>query len=308
MKPMPIVYAAISLCFLVLWPATALAWGPGMHVDIASEALASIALLAPIVREVIEQYPNAFIYGAASPDIVVGKKFAGYQHHCHNWHVGSLILSEAESDLQRAAAYGYLMHLAADVVAHNYYIPVKYVRSYGARLLSHTYWEMRFDLGVSEEVWARLDAVTEEEVDQFDRLLESVLKKTLFSFSTNKRIFNTILILQKMRGLRTSLRLYAKRSRYGIPEENREHYRDLAVESALDLLKNPTGAPCLAMEPMGIQRIAYAKNLRRRIRAMLMRGMMTEVQAERLVELVRERLAVGLYRPDLALPDVVDIL
>jgi hypothetical protein len=35
---------------------------------------------------------------------------------------------------------------------------------------------------------------------------------------------------------------------------------------------------------------------------------MTQEDAGRLVELTREGLAVGLYRPDIRLPDVVDVL
>ena len=238
----------------------------------------------------------------------MGKKYAGYMHHCHNWRIGRLILSEAESDRQRAAAYGYLMHLAADVVAHNYYIPVKIVRSYRARLLSHTYWEMRFDLGVSERAWERLGRASRVDVEEFDELLERVLRKAIFSFKTKKRIFNTIVMLQKLKTLRTSLALYAEYSSYGIPEENRQHYVDLTLESALEFLKDPNGAACLQIDPAGRRRLEDAEELRADIRELLQQGEMTEVQAEQLVELTRETLAVGLYRPEVLLPRVLDVL
>lgn len=305
---MVLVYAVIALVIVLLMPSEAFAWGPGMHVEVALNAMEKSAIIAPFIAELIMRFPEAFIYGAASPDIIVGKKYAGYLHHCHNWRMGHLILDEAKTDRQRAAAYGYLMHLATDIVAHNYYIPVKIVRSWKTRLLSHTYWEMRFDLGIRDDAWEKLKEISELDIEEFDDLLERVLRKTLFSFSTNKRIFNTILMLQKMRGLRTSLKLYAARSRFDIGEENRQHYMDLAMEAALDFLKDPKNAPCLQVDPAGLARLAYAKNLRRNMRGMMKRALMTEKQAEKMVELVKERLALGLYRPDMQLPVVMDVL
>ncbi|MFA4874158.1 MAG: zinc dependent phospholipase C family protein [bacterium] len=305
---MLLVHAGIAALIVLLLPGIAHAWGPGMHVEIALTALGKAALAAPFIAELMRRFPDAFIYGSASPDIIVGKKYAGYLHHCHNWRMGKKILAAARSDRQRAAAWGYLMHLAADVVAHNYYIPVKIVRSYDARVLAHTYWEMRFDLGVRDESWERLDMVTELDIEEFDKLLERVLRRTLFSFSTNKRIFNTILILQKMRGLRASLRLYAAHSRFGIAEENRQHYVDLATEAALDFLKDPDSAPSLQMDPAGLDRLDYAKKLRKKMRSMMSRGAMSRKQAETLVEVVKDSLALGLYRSDMKLPAVTDVV
>lgn len=305
---MPLVYASVALLLLLLIPDVAHAWGPGMHVELALGAIAQAAVAAPAVAALIRRYPDAFLYGSASPDIVVGKKYAGYFHHCHNWRMGWLILHEAESDRQRAAAYGYLMHLAADVVAHNYFIPVKIVRSWSARLLTHTYWEMRFDLGVKDAAWRALDRIDQEEIEDFDRLLERVLKKTLFSFSTNKRIFNSILILQKMRTMRSSLKLYARHSRFDIVEENRRHYRELAHEAAQEFLRRPKDAACLQMDPAGLSRLDYARSLRRQIRRMVMRGRMTEAEAEKLVALTKDTLAMALYRPQMPLPGVGDVL
>jgi hypothetical protein len=279
-----------------------------MHLEIGLHALSQAALIVPAIAALIKRYPRSFLYGATSPDIIMGKKYAGLMHHCHNWRIGRLILAEAETERQRAASYGYLMHLAADVVAHNYYIPVKIVRSWRARMLSHTYWEMRFDLGVPERAWGRLGKASRADVEEFDDLLERVLRKAIFSFRTNKRIFNTILMLQKLKTLRQSLALYASYSTYGIGDENRQHYVDLAFEAALDFLRDPDGAPCLQVDPTGRRRLEDAEELRLDIRELVGEEEMTEAQADALVELTRERLAVGLYRPELHLPRAIDVL
>jgi len=91
-------------------------------------------------------------------------------------------------------------------------------------------------------------------------------------------------------------------------EENRRHYFDLAMESAMGFLRDPEHAPCLEVDPAGISRLDYAGRLRRSIRASLKRGIMDEGRAASLVELVRERLAIGLYRPNMVLPGVMDVL
>jgi len=291
----------------ILIPMPAYAWGPGTHIEVAMHVLAHIGLVAPFIRKLITRYSDAYIYGAASPDIVLGKKYAGYLHHCHNWRIGWLILHEAKSDLERAAAYGYMTHLAADIVAHNYYIPYKIIRSHSARMLTHTYWEMRFDLGVHEQVWERLNIISDLNVDAYDALLERVLKKTLFSFQTNKRIFNTIVILQKMRRLREQLLKYAKRSKYVIHPADRQHYLDLTYDAVFNFLKNPETSDSMDVDPTGSVKLAYAKNLRRQIRQLMRRGAMDATQADQLVELCKERLAMGLYMPEMQLPDIVDI-
>lgn len=302
------VYFLFAFAVFLLTPAIAHAWGPGTHVEIAVTAIAKASVAIPPIRELLKKFPDDFIYGASAPDIILGKKLAGYLHHCHNWRMGWLILNEATSDRARAGAYGYLVHLAADIVAHNYFIPFKIIRSYESRMMSHTYWEMRFDLGVKDETWKRLGAVVKHDFKEFDDLLNRVLRKTIFSFKTNRRIYRGILALQKLGGLRKSLQMYAKRSRFAIGEDNRRHYMDLAIESALSFLADPEGAPCLKIDPTGEARIAYAKILRRRFKIMRERSELSETEAQKVIELIKERLALALYQSNMNLPDVVDVL
>ncbi len=308
MHNMLLVYGIFCLIIIVFTPSEAWAWGPVLHTHVATHVLANLALAAPIIKKLVENHPDDFIYGAVSPDIIVGKKYAGIMHHCHNWDMGWLIFSESKTDRQKSAAYGYLVHLAADIVAHNYYIPFKIVRSFQTRLLSHTYWEMRFDISLPDKAWQRLHKLKQHDCVEFDDVLNRVLKKTIFSFKTNKRIFSSILALQKMKGLRESLKFYEKQSRYNIDEEKRRHYLDLVMESVMAFIADPDQAWCLEIDPTGLSRITYADNLRRRMKALLSKQVLSQEAANRLVELVRERLVVGLYRPNLVLPDVTDVL
>ena len=97
------VYFAFLLGFL-LNPSNAHAWGPGTHLDIALTVLQNAAWVLPAVRALIEAWPAEYIYGSVSPDIISGKKYAGAIYHCHNWSIGKLILEEAKTDMERAAA------------------------------------------------------------------------------------------------------------------------------------------------------------------------------------------------------------
>jgi len=45
----------------------------------------------------------------------------------------------------RAFAFGYLAHLAADTVAHNYFVPRQLAVTSSTSSLGHSYWESRFE-------------------------------------------------------------------------------------------------------------------------------------------------------------------
>lgn len=295
-------FVYITFLLFLLSPENAFAWGPGTHLDISLEVLKNAALLLPAVKKLLEKYPDEFIYGSVSPDIIVGKKYAGAMHHCHNWSMGKLILEESKTDFERASAWGYLTHLAADTVAHNYFVPYKIIHSFPNRSLGHVYWEMRYDIHVPDESWLELEHVIRHNYTPFDHLLERVLKKTLFSFSTNKKIFNSILILHKMKQLRFGLRTYASASRWALRPENVKHYRALVMEVIWDFLKNPEKAKCLSADPSGQRKLLYANKVSKQLRKLIRSRKLDEKGANHFVAKIRESLFKSLFEPDYSLP------
>lgn len=291
------VYLTLLFCLL---PAAAFAWGPGTHLDIALEVLKHAAWAVPLVKKLLEKHPEEFIYGAVSPDIIVGKKYAGAIHHCHNWSIGKLILEEARTDLEKASAWGYLTHLAADTVAHNCFVPFKIIQSYPNRSLGHVYWEMRYDIHVPESSWRELAHVIRHNFSPFDHLLNRVLKKTLFSFRTNKKIFNSILILHKMKQLRFGLKTYAKASRWALHDEDVVYFRKLVLETVRDFLKHPEKATCLTADPAGRRKLKYAMETSRMLRKENWEG------SPRFVARVRQKLEEGLFEPSVLLPNLAE--
>ncbi len=297
----------ITVLFFILAPTSVYAWGPGTHLDIALTVLQHAAWIAPAMRALIETYPQEYIYGSVSPDIISGKKYAGAIYHCHNWSIGKLILEEAKTDMERAAAWGYLTHLAADCVAHNYFVPFKMIKSFRHRSLSHIYWEMRFDLHVPDQRWKEINQVIRHDYVPFDHLLERVLKKTLFSFRTNKRIFNSVLILQKLKQLRFGLRTYAKISRWIFTNKEVKPYRDLMMETVRNFLENPDKARCLKADPSGMRKLAYAIEIRKQLR-WAVRQKVAAKKIDKFVELIQTKLKQGLFDPSVALPHIQELL
>ena len=108
---------------LVVAPVVAHAWTPGTHVYLGEAVMRSLALLPVAVAELLREFPYDFLYGSIAADTSIAKKYAPVGRHCHSWTVGMEIFDGARDDPLRAFGLGYLSHLAADSVAHNYFVP-----------------------------------------------------------------------------------------------------------------------------------------------------------------------------------------
>ena len=132
--------ALAVLLALVLSPAVAHAWTPGTHIFLGEAVMRSLALLPSNIAELLSAYPYDFLYGSIAADTSIAKKYAAAGRHCHSWNVGFEIHDNAESDALRAFGLGYLAHLAADSVAHNYFVPHQLTITSSTAALGHSYW------------------------------------------------------------------------------------------------------------------------------------------------------------------------
>ncbi|HVH12629.1 MAG TPA: zinc dependent phospholipase C family protein, partial [Longimicrobium sp.] len=189
--------ACAALLAVVLLPEPAWAWGPATHIYLGSALLDSLHLVPEAVRTVIAAYPFDFLYGNLAADISLAKKYVPEGRHCHHWHIGEEIHDSAPDDRLRAMSLGYLSHLAADTIAHNYFIPRQLVLTSSTAGLGHSYWEARMDTHL-DEYYRRLarHVVTEHDHSAADALFDRVLSATLFSFRTNRRIFRGMIRFQ----------------------------------------------------------------------------------------------------------------
>jgi len=282
-----------------LIPTDALAWGGGIHLQLGVQVLANPGMLPGDLAALLAAHPKDFLYGCLAPDITLGKKYTHYLLNCHRWGIGRTLLKEADTDHQRACAYGYLCHLAADTVAHNYYVPYKIIRSFPTITMKHTYWEMRFEAFVEKDIWELARTVCRADRRANDVLLRNVLTTTLFSFGTNKRIFSSIMVLSRMERLQKIMQTLSQRSRYQLAEADRDEYMQLAKEAMLDFLQNPEDSKFLRVDPTGKRALAAADRLRKSMRLRLKSGFMSKSEGFEEVEAVRSTLRNSLHNPEL---------
>lgn len=275
-----------ALLLVILMPHDALAWGPGIHLQLGSTVLNNLQLLQPALAAVIAEFPNDYLYGCIAADITVGKKFTHYLLHCHRWRVGLKVLENAETTAHRACAYGYLSHLAADSIAHNYFVPYKIMLSFSTLTLKHAYWEMRFEGYVDKDIWETGKQVSRENYHANDVLLRRVLSDTIFSFGTNKRIFNSILLVSRLEKWQQMLKTFTDSSRYILEDTDRDEYMSLALEAVFDTLNGMEESRYFQADPTGERALLSAETVRKNLRLLYQSGKIDKAQAmEQLVEL-----------------------
>jgi len=222
---------------------------------------------------VLQSFPYDYLYGCIAADIIFAKGLAKLHEHSHNWSVAFGVLEEASTPQQEAFAYGYLCHLAADVVAHNFFIPESVVRAYSAKTFRHLYWEVRFDALAKRELWDLSREIARlPQHDEDDQLLEHVVKRTLFSFRTDKRIFHSLLVLNRMEQWQRMLNLHSRRSQWQLSKTDVTRYRDFSLQTTLDFLVRQQSATCVQMDPIGKHALFTAKWIRKNLKMLDRRG------------------------------------
>lgn len=254
-------------------PDSAYAWGPVTHLHVGLDALRHLHQFGHSLRMLLQSFPYDFLYGCIAADIIFAKGLAKLHEHSHSWHVAFGVLEESSTPQQEAFSYGYLCHLAADVVAHNFFIPECVVRAYSTKTFRHLYWEVRFDAMARPELWdlsreiARLPQHGED-----DQLLEQAVKRTLFSFKTDKRIFHSLLVLNRMDQWQRMLMLHAKKSQWQISNADVTRYRELSLQNTIDFLTRGSSSACVQMDPIGKNALFTAKWIRKNLKALDRRG------------------------------------
>jgi zinc dependent phospholipase C len=291
----------------VLWPDPALAWGPAAHLDYGLFVLREAGLLAPALRGLLLHYSDDYLYGCVAADIVVGKNFAKTAYHCHTWHNGMRLLHAAHTDPLRSLSYGFLSHLAADTVAHNYYVPYKTVESHGSPATRHTYWELRFDQVAhgDERVWQALRRIGRRRFPEHDAFLQENLlgASRLFSFSTSRHLFNSMMLVSQANHWRRAMSLVARRSRLQLPEREVEEYNHLARGAVMDFLVRGDRSRTVTSDPIGARALRASRRLRGQLKTLRAAPRLHEREVMRLSHDIRVGFRNGIYG-DLVVPDL----
>lgn len=279
-------------------PASAFAWGGGTHLLLGTYVLNNLSLLPGAVASVIGAFPNDFLYGCIAADITVGKKFTHFLLNCHRWSTGLKVLDHASSEPQLACAYGYLSHLAADSIAHNYYVPLQTIGSYSTLTLKHAYWEVKFDSFVEKEIWETGGKVARDHFEDNDEMLRNVVASTLFSFGTNKKIFNSIMLLGRLEKWQQAIRTLNENSRFALEESSREEFMTLCRYAVIDTLSDINGTRFLGADPTGERAIVASEGIRKNLRLLYTSGKISRDDANSQVEEIGNKLKNAICDPD----------
>ena len=261
--------ALAVLLALMLTPAVAHAWTPGTHIFLGEAVMRSLPLLPSSISELLAAFPYDFLYGSIAADTSIAKKYAAAGRHCHSWNVGFEIHNNAESEPLRAFGLGYLAHLAADSVAHNYFVPHQLTITSSTAALGHSYWESRFDMHIGERFSRTAKQLILRDHSHSDEHLDRILSPTIFSTSTNRRIFRGMVYVADTESWQRIFHLVEEKSRWDLSEREVEAYMARAFDYIIDLMTRLDGAEPYKLDPAGTDALREAKKVRR---AALRRG------------------------------------
>ncbi|MGD8983428.1 MAG: zinc dependent phospholipase C family protein [Desulfobacteraceae bacterium] len=251
-------FLMVSLIYQLILTEGAWAWGPAIHTVIGCTILDELSHIFPPVARVIQLFPMEYLYGSLSADFFVGKGQKHKDGHSHNWDTGFRFFEGAGDDREAAYAYGFLSHLAADVVAHNYYVP-KLIHSVSAwKRMGHIYVEAKADQYVGP-VYTRIarDLLSREELG-CDELLRSAVRTSRNGLKTRKHLFTQSVRLSDFLNCSQPTGLVSKGSRYQISPEYLNFMINLAYRLVRDFLTNTESSPCLSYDPIGSRNLRLA--------------------------------------------------
>jgi hypothetical protein len=253
-----------ALALLVLMPTDAVAWTPGTHILLGDAVLRSADFLLPsAIAQVLKAFPYDFLYGSIAADTSFAKRYAKVGRHCHFWSVGDDILDRARDDALRAFGYGYLAHLAADVVAHNHFVPHQLAITSTTSGVGHSYWESRFESETGEQWPRRAHELILLDHGRADEHLDRILSPTIFSTPTNRRIFRSMVHVTDMGSWQRVMALMAQNSRWTLRGQVVSAHLDRAFEYVVDLLARGTAATPRQFDPSGDDALREAKRIRK---------------------------------------------
>jgi hypothetical protein len=243
------------------------AWGPGQHLEFAERVHRRRRESLPRdVAQLLAAEKQAYCYGSIAADIINFKAYGGDYNHCHRWTIIDEMRELATTPAQEAFIYGYLSHLAADTIAHNHFVPYHLCRFARTKGLGHLYWELSADRFVPECRWKVIAGLKSlAEIDELDDLVNRTVPRKALSMSTNKLIFNHVLLVSERdswRNMMTKLRPMAK---VNLPKGFLLNFQKAAV-ARITLALHPRGFQRLrSLDPNGKRAQKLAFGLREKI-------------------------------------------
>ncbi len=262
MKKTIALISGVAAAITLLSPGDAHAWGAGIHVAQGSFILDNLRLIGPAVAATLSSHPFDYIYGCISADIFIGKGYKRRDDHCHNWSVGYSVLAGASDEATKAYAYGYLTHLAADIIAHNYFIPNLLYATPATRGLGHLFWEFRADRFIRKKHWTLASKVISMHNKTNDDLIKRVMKRSRLRFGAKKMVFKRAVKLNDVMLYKEYVEKSYNSARL-ITRKDVALLNNYALNLIVETLLNGKKSLCMKYDPVGTDHTIYAKRRRR---------------------------------------------
>ncbi|GAB6888151.1 zinc dependent phospholipase C family protein [Desulfothermus okinawensis JCM 13304] len=250
----------IFLLLAILFPINAFAWGPGFHLSLGLYVFDNLNLLLPNVADTIIKFPYHFLYGCISPDVLIGKGKKISKAPSHNWNTGFKLL-QSESIHVKSYAFGYLTHLASDVIAHNYFIPnMLQLFKLNRGKVFHVLIEGIIDrsLNTNPDI---LNDLMKSNFKEIDLLLIKTIKNKKSTFKIKKMIFKKGVSLNFTKPLNRSNKLNGgliEKKLYGSWDYVQDMFK-LSKKSAIEILNKQNISDLKNYDPMGFKNLGLAK-------------------------------------------------
>ncbi len=264
-QPLIVVLGVVCIAILAIaaTPSSAYAWTPATHIFLGEAVMRSLALLPSSIAQIIAAFPYDFLYGSIAADTSIAKKYAAAGRHCHSWNVGLEIYEEAGPEPMRAFGLGYLAHLAADTVAHNFFVPHQLAITSTTAALGHSYWESRIDTHIGERFTRRAREIILLDHSASDGHLDRILSPTIFSTPTNRRIFRGMVYVTDSESWQRIFQMVSEKSRWDLPEGEVGGYMTRSFDYIVDLFNKFDSAEPYSLDPAGLDALRDAKKVRR---------------------------------------------
>ncbi len=246
---------------MVLFPFQAFAFGPVTHFELAWEVAHTLQNSIGLLSVPLSALLTEFLLGNVVPDNVLAKNLASTPRHSHNWANAFDLLDSALNDRERAVALGYLCHLAADVVAHNLYVPALCLMKYDSSA-GHVRWEVRMDrmmLKHPDEYQALSHRDVYFKYDYFlDRIIRGTIVRGRMNNRISRRVFSVAGSLAQPRS-----RNRPPRRQNQPPIEVVDLSQKLALNAIHSLLTDFKASPVVRLDPRGKDVARFAKKQRK---------------------------------------------
>ena len=244
------------------FPGSALAWGPGAHMVTGNWILQNLSALPVAVAASLAEYPSLFLQGCLSADIFIGKGSVAKKGHSHNWESGFALLRKAGSTRSRAYAHGYLAHLSADTVAHNFFVPSLLPIAPGNGRMAHVYLEMQADRLVPWDSQDALGVFQKRDSKKALLLLRKTLRGNPVKFRLQSGVYQGSIAIGGSKLWRSSLHRVDKLLPEHVCPSLVNSMLQVATRAAVDVLRYGEASAVLGFDPIGEKALSAAVTAR----------------------------------------------